>query len=138
MSSKPCTSPVAPAAGTQIGGLSLPIEIPQTANKLSFSKVSGAPKLALKLRSREVFETGCGLLWTIVWIGTGLTLAGLFLRARSAAALWQPLSCLLVAVGLVVFFVLPDPLRELGFMAFVLGLLLLAARFVRARNATGR
>ena len=109
----------------------MPIEIPQTTNKLSFSKVSGAPKLALKLRSREVFETGCGLLWTIVWIGTGLTLAGLFLRARSAAALWQPLSCLLVAVGLVVFFVLPDPLRELGFMAFVLGLLLVAARFVR-------
>ena len=129
-------SPQAPAAWTQIGGLSLPIEIPQTSNKLSFSKVSGAPKLALKLRSREVFETGFGLLWTIVWLGTGLTLAGLVLRARSAAEFWQPLSWLLVAVGLVVFFILPDPLRELGFMVFVLGLLLLAARFVRARATT--
>lgn len=129
--------PVAPPAWTQVGGLSLPITIPTTDNKLSFSKVGGAPKLALKLQSNEVLKTGFGLLWTLLWLGVGATFTVMLLRTRPGASLQKPISWLLVSVGLTTYFILPAPGQGLAFAAFVVGLLMLAARSVR-KSAVAR
>lgn len=123
-------NPPAPA-WTQVGGLSLPITLPTTENKLSFSKVGGAPKLALKLQSNKVFKTGFELLWTVVWLVVGLTFTLMLLKTRPGSSLQKPIAWLLVGVGLTSFFILPMPAQGFGFLAFVIGLLMLAARSLR-------
>lgn len=128
-------SNVAPQqAWSAVGGLSLPIELPGKEQELIFSKVSGAPKLALKLRSREVVQTGFGLLWLAVWLGVGATFAVLFLRSSWKNDIGKPVAWLLIAVGLIVYVVLPQPLRSVGFLTFVAGLIMLGVRYVRART----
>ncbi len=124
-----------PPAWTQVGGLSLPITLPTTDNKLSFSKVGGAPKLALKLQSNKVFKTGFELLWTVVWLVVGLTFTLMLLKTRPGASLQKPIAWLLVGVGLTSFFILPMPGQGFGFLAFVVGLLMLAARSLRKAAA---
>ncbi|MDA1164426.1 MAG: hypothetical protein O3B13_15135 [Planctomycetota bacterium] len=120
---------------TKVGGLSLPIDIPVTEDSLSFSRVGGEPKLALRIRSRELIDTGVGFVWTLVWLGIAGTLIMAFSRASSARELWQSAVWILFLGGLVSFLVLPSVLSGLGFLAFVLGLLSLAARFVRSGGA---
>lgn len=124
-----------PPTWTQVGGLSLPITLPTTDNKLSFSKVGGAPKLALKLQSNKVFKTGFELLWTVVWLVVGLTFTVMLLKSRPGASLQKPIAWLLVVVGVTSFFILPMPGQGFGFLAFVVGLLMLAARSLRKAAA---
>ncbi len=121
----------APRVWSAVGGLSLNIDLPGKQNELLFSKVAGAPKLALKLRSRDVVQTGFGVLWLVVWSAVGLTFAALFLRSRWKNDSGKPVAWLLIAVGAIVFVVLPQPLRALGFMSFLAGLTMLGARYVR-------
>ena len=129
---------------TRVGGLSLKVDIPATGQELRFSKVSGQPKLALKIRSRDVVSKGVGLVWTGVWIGIGIFLITTFRNIRRPADLWQPMKMFgvrsvwdmkmgaLLAGGLISFLVLPDGWSALGFMCFGIGWLIIIARYVRA------
>ena len=123
---------VATPEWTKVGGLSLPIDIPVTEQSLSFSRVGGEPKLALKIRSRELVDTGVGFVWTLVWLGIAVTLIVVFRRVSSARELLHPAAWILFVGGLACFLVLPGFYTGLGFLAFLLGLLALASRFVRS------
>lgn len=116
---------------TKVGGLSLPIDIPVTEHSMSFSRIGGEPKLALQIRSRELVDTGVGLVWTLVWLGIGAMLVVTFSRVSAARELWQPAVWILFIGGLTSFLVLPSVFSGLGFVAFLLGLLALAGTFVR-------
>lgn len=120
-----------PKSWSSVGGLSLNMDLPGKEQELIFSKVSGAPKLALKLRSRDVVQTGFGLAWLGVWLAVGVTFAALFLRSRWKDDAGKPVAWLLIAVGAIVFVVLPQPLRALGFVSFLSGLTMVAAHYVR-------
>jgi hypothetical protein len=117
---------------TKVGGLSLPIDIPVGEQSLSFSRVGGEARLALRIRSRELVDTGVGLVWTLVWLGIGATLIVTFSRVSTARELFHPTVWILFVGGLLSFLILPGALSGLGFVGFLLGLLALASRFVRA------
>ncbi|NQV26404.1 MAG: hypothetical protein HQ518_18775 [Rhodopirellula sp.] len=117
---------------TKVGGLSLPIDIPVAEQSLSFSRIGGQPKLALQIRSRELVDTGVGLVWTLVWLGIAVTLVVTFSRVSTARELIHPVVWILFVGGVLSFLILPGVFSALGFVGFVLGLLALASRFVRA------
>tara|TARA_R110002072_G_scaffold284587_1_gene449020 strand:- start:42968 stop:51175 length:8208 start_codon:yes stop_codon:yes gene_type:complete len=117
---------------TKVGGLSLPIDIPTSEQSVSFSRVGGEAKLALQIRSRELVDTGVGFVWTIVWLGMAATLIVTFSRVSTARELVRPAVWILFVGGLVCFLILPGEFSGLGFVSFLMGLLALASRFVRA------
>ncbi len=117
---------------TKVGGLSLPIVIPTGEQSASFSRVGGEAKLALQIRSRELVDTGVGFVWTLVWLGIAATLVVTFSRVSTARELVHPAVWILFVGGLLSFLILPGGLSGLGFVGFLLGLLALASRFVRA------
>ena len=106
---------------TQAGGLSLDLQIPVNGRKLSFSKLSGGPKLALAVRPRRSVQSGIGLIWTLVWLAVGLGLVAAILRSASVLAVWQQLPLTMVLLGIVGFFLMPVPLNVAAFLLFVLG-----------------
>jgi hypothetical protein len=123
---------------SQVGGLSLAIDIPKNGTELKFTKVSGQPKLALQLRSRELLDTGLGFIWTIVWIGIGVVLLVTFGRVGQTGSTSAAVAVSLFAAGLASFVVLPNPLSSVGFVAFVVGASVLAVRFARSGKVVDR
>lgn len=117
---------------TKVGGLSLPIDIPTSEQSVGFSRVGGEAKLALRIRSRELVDTGVGMVWTLVWLGIAGTLIVTFSRVSTARELVHPAVWILFVGGLLSFLILPGGFSGLGFVGFLLGLLALASRFVRA------
>lgn len=124
--------PGASSEWTKVGGLSLPIDIPVGEQSLSFSRVGGEAKLALRIRSRELVDTGVGFVWTLVWLGIAATLIVTFSRISTTRELLHPAVWILFVGGLLSFLFLPVGLSALGFVSFLIGLLALASRFVRA------
>ena len=117
---------------TKVGGLSLPIDIPTSEQSVGFSRVGGEAKLALRIRSRELVDTGVGMVWTLVWLGIAGTLIVTFSRVSTARELVHPAVWIVFVGGLLSFLILPGGFSGLGFVGFLLGLLALASRFVRA------
>ncbi|GEM_PF-2088556 len=116
----------------QADGLSLDIEVPVDGQAISFSKVSGNPKLALSVRPRESVEAGLGMVWTLVWLAVGIGLAGLLSRARAGSAIFHSLPKAMVGVGLVAFFLFVNPaVAWLGFAVFLMGAALLGFQYRR-------
>jgi hypothetical protein len=107
------------------GTLSLAFDIPKEGQRLVFTKAGGDPKLAVELRPRKSLEVLLGTLWMLPWIFLLLLAILLFGRNRYAAAAWRQLPFGLIAVGLLLFVVLPSP----GFYA---GLALVAAGTIQA------
>lgn len=108
------------------GGLSLLIDLPRTGQKLTLSKVGGAPKLAVGLRPRTFQETLFGIVWLVVWGGLGLGIV-LALRSSSATAALVRLAPLgLMLVGGLWYFLLP--MSPLGFLLLICGAAWLAVR----------
>lgn len=121
---------------SQVGGLSLAVDIPKGGRVLKFTKVSGEPKLALTLRSRELLDTGLGVIWTAVWIGIGAVLLFTFGRVGSrSGSTSAAVGVVLFGAGLASYLVLPNPLATLGFVAFVVGAITIAVRYARFRVA---
>ena len=121
---------------SQVGGLSLAVDIPKDGRVLKFTKVSGEPKLALTLRSRELLDTGLGVIWTAVWIGIGAVLLFTFGRVGSrSSSTSAAVGVVLFGAGLASYLVLPNPLATLGFVAFVVGAITIAVRYARFRVA---
>lgn len=121
---------------TSAGGLSLAVDLPAMGEPLRFTKVSGKPKLALRVRSRELVDRGFGLIWTVVWLAVATTLVVLFNRLAGRADFLKPVGRLLFAVGLVSFVALSGPLSGLGFVCFLAGLILVAVEIVRSRQVS--
>lgn len=126
------TGTAATSKWNKVGGLSLPIDIPTGEQSLSFSRVGGEAKLALRIRSRELVDTGVGFVWTLVWLGIAATLIVTFSRVSTPRELLHPAVWILFVGGLLSFLILPSGLNALGFVGFLVGLLALALRFVRA------
>ena len=115
---------------TQAGGLSLAIDIPvpPDAQKLTFSKVSGTPRLALAVWPRRSLEVGFGLVWSVVWIVLGLTITVACGRPNAGVAIRRSVPKALIALGLLGFFLFPAPVAGFGFTLFVLGALAVGFR----------
>ena len=96
-------------------GLSLPLDLAEQGEKLTFFKSGGDARLAVGVRPGETWQFGGGLLWLIVWLLIGGTLALAFARQARAAALARLLAKAGIALGLVWFFLLPA-----GWLGFVL------------------
>ena len=122
-----------PGGWSQVGGLSLPIDIPTDGYQRSFSKVGGQPQLALRVRSRELLDTGVGLIWTLVWLGIGVGVVITLSRCTTVRDLTMPLVWVLFAAGLASFIAMPGVLSGLGFVCFAVAWLVIVGRFVRNR-----
>jgi hypothetical protein len=116
---------------TVAGGLSLEFNVPEDGQQLTFTKVSGDPQLTLKVWPRSVVETGFGLIWTVVWLTVGCTSAVVLSRSGFSGLVRHCPKVLLI-LGLVGFFVLPQPLHWCGFVLFLLAGLLLGIQYRRA------
>ncbi len=125
---------------TQRGGLSLPIDIPTAGQKLVFSKVSGSPKLALSLRTRESVSTGLGFVWTLVWLGMAALLVLTWWRHGSISNIMHRLPEFLLVVGLVGYFLIPVQygwLTVLFLLAFIIGAVALGIRYRKPTVTVG-
>ena len=107
-------------AWTSAGGLSLDMSIPVTENTLTFSKVGGQPELMLSVRPRRTITLGIGALWTLLWVVIGIWAARTLARAGAADQSARALPKILIAIGLLGFFLLPDPVRWGAFALFVI------------------
>jgi hypothetical protein len=109
---------------TSAGGLSLPIDIPRQKQELTFSKVGGDPQLTLSLRPHRTLTLGIGAVWTLLWIIGGLWVARVLARAGARGTLFRAVPKLLIALGLLGFFLVPiEGLRWTLFALFTLGAL---------------
>ncbi|MEX1228969.1 MAG: hypothetical protein WEB58_01940 [Planctomycetaceae bacterium] len=120
---------------TQQGGLSLPIDLPTSGQKLVFSKVTGSPKLALSLRTRETVATGVGFVWTLVWFAAAIVLVVSVLRFGLMSQIFYRLPEFLLAIGVVGYFLMPrgfGGFAVLFLVMFVAGVIALAVRRRRA------
>lgn len=105
----------------QGGGLSLDIDLPTTGQKLVFTKVGGDPRLALVVRPQAAIRHGIGLLWSVIWTVIGLSVLFALGNPDGANQIRHRLAIAAIVVGVLSFFVLPLPLRPLGFVLFVVG-----------------
>ena len=121
---------------TVVGGLSLAMDLPVSGTPLEFTKVSGQPRLALRVRSRELLDQGVGLIWTGVWLVVAVTLIILFNRMAVRSEFLKPVGRLLFVVGLVSFTALSGLLSGIGFLCFLTGILLVGIEIVRSRPRT--
>ncbi len=109
---------------TSAGGLSLPIDIPRQKQELTFSKVGGDPQLTLSLRPHRTLTLLIGSVWTLLWIVGGLWVARVLARAGARGTLFRAVPKLLIALGLLGFFLVPiEGLRWTLFALFTLGAL---------------
>ena len=123
------------ASWTQHGGLSLPIDLPTSGQKIVFSKVTGSPKLALSLRTRETVATGVGLVWTLVWFAAAFAIVVSIIRYHVMSQVFYRLPEFFMAIGVVGFFLSPSRLTGLAVVfltMFVIGVISLAVRRRRA------
>lgn len=109
-------------------GLSLPLELPDRGEKLTFFKAGGDAKLAVGVRSGQTWEAGGGVLWAVIWIVIGGALALGFARHARFGVLVELLARAGIALGLIWFFLLPNP--WLGFLIFVASATVFALRRV--------
>ncbi len=102
------------------GTLSLAFDIPQEGQMLVFTKAGGDPKLAFELRPQKSYDLLFGALWTLPWLF--LLLLVLLLATRpSAPAARRQLPYAFVALGLVLFVLLPLPSGLFGLLFVVVG-----------------
>jgi len=111
-----------PAAWTQTGGLSLPIEIPTVGSQTVFSKVGGSPMLTLSLRPRQAWTRSLTWLWSLCWGLLALWVVNRIRRAASAASL-RPVLGFTAALGVLGDLLLPSPLSLASFVVFAVSLI---------------
>jgi hypothetical protein len=125
-----------PARPHSPGTLSLVFEIPQEGQKLVFTKAGGDPKLTVELRPRKSLEVLFGTLWMLPWIFLLLLTIRLFGNSRHAESAWRQLAFGLIAVGLLLFVVLPAPACFVGLALVAAGTI--HATVIRHRQVAGR
>lgn len=123
----------ASAAPSGSSGLSLEIEIPREAQRLTFTNSGGRPRLALGVRPTESLDALWGLFWAAVWLAAGAVVLMILFRTATRGGLWSLVPMLASIGGGLWFLFLPEAVVGLGL--FVLGAGVLAARTaLRAQN----
>ncbi len=112
---------------TEAGGLSLLIDVPTAGQKLTFTKVGGAPKLAVTLRPQQFRDTIFDTAWLLIWGGLGLSVVLALRRPAAAAALLRLAPVALMVFGGVWYFLFPYA-ASLGFIILMLGAVWFAVR----------
>jgi hypothetical protein len=125
-----------PSRSHSPGTLSLAFDIPKEGQMLVFTKAGGDPKLTVELRPRKSFEVLLGALWMLPWIFLLWVAILLFGQNRYAATAWRRLPFGLMAIGLLLFVVLPPPVSFVGLALVAAGTI--QASVSRHRQAAGR
>ena len=110
----------------QTGGLSLDFALPATGRKLVFSKAGGDPKLALAVRPQESIRWGLNLVWSVIWLTIGVSIAVAVHSASGVRRIATLLPVTVAVLSVVGFVVLPPPLSGCAFVAFVVASLVVA------------
>mgnify|MGYP007073181258 CR=1 FL=1 len=113
---------------SRAGGLSLPIDIPTSGQRLVFEKAGGDPKLELLVRPHRSLEWLFGIGWAIAWLTVAGWIAASLSRAAGRQRFWRSLSLLLLVAGTLGFFLVTGPLQLVSLVAFAVGLLILSIR----------
>jgi hypothetical protein len=122
------------SAADVAGGLSVDFEIPTGGQTLQFATTGDNPKLELSMRPRESIQQGLNLLWTIAWLAVGSGVIVALRRQGTMDLLKRHLATGLIGVGLISYLLLPGGWVVLGFLLFVVGLIVFA---VQNRVAAG-
>ena len=122
------------SAADVAGGLSVDFEIPTGGQTLQFATTGDNPKLELSMRPRESIQQGLNLLWTIAWLAVGSGVIVALRRQGTMDLLKRHLAKGLIGVGLISYLLLPGGWVVLGFLLFVVGLIVFA---VQNRVAAG-
>ncbi|HXY37338.1 MAG TPA: hypothetical protein VEI07_24130, partial [Planctomycetaceae bacterium] len=118
------------------GTLSLAFAIPEEGQKLVFTKVGGDPKLTVELRPRKSLELLFGVLWMLPWLFLLILAMILFGRNRYAPAARRQLPFGLIAVGLLLYLLLPAPASFVGLVFVAAGTV--QASVMRHRQVASR
>jgi len=118
------------AAGQQAGGLSLPVELPEFANQVSYSKVGGHPELEIEVYAQAWRNSLLGAVWTVAFVLITLWLLWLLPRFQMTRHA-RPVLVVGLLVSLVAFVVLP-----LGLAILCLLVGMTAAMFLGGMAAT--
>jgi hypothetical protein len=108
-------------AWTQVGGLSLPIQIPEEGGKTVFSRVGGSPKVTLALRPRQASTRSLTWLWSLCWAAFAVWVVRR-IRHASGSQSFRPVIGFLAGLAAVGFLLLPDQLRVLSLLVFIVSL----------------
>jgi len=109
-------------AWTQVGGLSLPIQIPEEGGKTVFSRVGGSPKVTLALRPRQASTRTLTWLWSLCWAAFAAWVVRR-IRHASGSQSFRPVLGFLAGLAAVGFLLLPDQLRILSLLVFIVSLI---------------
>ena len=128
--------PIAGAAMTRAGGLSLPIELPTEGRRFCFVTARGKPSLSMLVSPAEAGQWGAGALWLLLCLSVGLCSVLVASRWQLVPAFMRHWRTFLVLVGLIWWLTLP--LSALGFLCMLLGLFSAGASICRrlTRKAT--
>ena len=126
--------PAAAPRWTGTGGLSLAIDLPEEGHKLVLTRVSGDPKLALRIRPREAGNLASRIAWSAVWVVAVLLLVGAVRRSDSAV-ITDRLPKFLILAALTILFLLPGQFFAIGISLFLTGTILLGVRYCRTPSA---
>ena len=117
-------------AWTQVGGLSLPVQIPEEGGKTVFSRVGGSPKVTLALRPRQASTHTLTWLWSLCWAAFAVWVMRRIRHASSSQS-FRPVLGFMAGLAAIGFLLLPGDLRALSLLVFVvslIGAMLIGAR----------
>ena len=112
----------------QTRGLSLPFELPKSGREYVFTKSGGDPKLTLAIRSHESIRWGIRFVWSAVWIAFGVFALLTLRNAHWTNRLVTGLPAFVAVIGVLGYFVLPEPVNGFGFLVFVIATFAKATR----------
>ncbi len=115
---------------TEAGGLSLLIEVPTAGQKLTLTKIGGAPKLAIQLRPQQFRDTLFSSLWLVIWGVLGLVIVLALRRPAAVEALLRLAPIALMVFGVICYLLIPF-LSVVGFLVLMSGAAWLAYRHRR-------
>lgn len=105
-------------AWTHVGGLSLPIQVPEVGTLTTFSRVGGSPRVTLSLRPREAWTRSLTWLWSLCWGVFAVWVARWILRAANTQS-FRPVLVFLAVLGAIGFMLLPDGIRIMSLLLFI-------------------
>ena len=107
---------------TQVGGLSLPVQIPEESGKTVFSRVGGSPKVTIALRPRQASTRTLTWLWSLCWAAFAVWVIRR-IRHASGSQSFRPVLGFMAGLAAIGFLLLPDDLRVLSLLVFVVSLI---------------
>lgn len=114
-----------PASGagewTAEGGLSLPMTLPRSGQRLTFTKNSGDPRLTLSIRPRQTIDVAVGLGWAAVCLVIALCLWRGIASSQKGSMAARSVANILILIGLAGIVLAPGPARLIALAIFLAG-----------------